>query len=162
MYNSSHAPVAADRLIRGDVVLFRFPLAEEGAETDVPKRRPCVVFDAFTWGRERFVELAYGTSADSRANTGHEVIVKHPSARAAAGLVKPTRFVCARRMIVHVRNPGFHGRTLGPSVIGRLDAPLMERMNALHARVRNEADIAADYRTRMRGEEQAREERGFR
>ena len=162
MYNPPQAPVAAAQLDRGDVVLFRFPLAEEGAETDAPKRRPCVVFDAFTWGRERFVELAYGTSVETRANTGQEVIVRHPSARATAGLAKPTRFVCARRIIVHVQNPGFHGRTQGPSVIGRLDASLMERMNALHARVRNEADIAADYCTRMQGEEQTREERGFR
>lgn len=146
----------ADHLQRGDVVLFRFPLAEEDDEPGAPKRRPCLVLDTLTKGVERFVEIAYGTSADTRANRGYEVIVKHPGARETAGLSKPTRFVCARRIIVHVDHSGFDGRTKGPNVIGRLDTSLLERMNAVRARIQAEADIAAYYR-----DEQAREDRGF-
>ena len=148
-------------LQRGDVVLFRFPLAEEDDEPGAPKRRPCLVLDTLTAGDERFVEIAYGTSADTRANRGYEVIVKQPAARATAGLSKPTRFVCARRIIVHVNHSGFHGRTKGPQIIGRLDEALLERMNAIRARIQAEADIAAYYREEQRREEQAREDRGF-
>jgi len=148
-------------LQRGDVVLFRFPLAEEDDEPGAPKRRPCLVLDTLTKGDELFVEIAYGTSADTRANRGYEVIVKQSAARATAGLSKPTRFVCARRIIVHVGHSGFHGRTKGPHVIGRLDALLLERMNDVRARIQAEADIAAYYREERRREEQAREDRGF-
>jgi hypothetical protein len=150
------------QLQRGDVVLFRFPLAEADDELSTPKRRPCLVLDTLTAGGEHFVEIAYGTSADTRANRGCEVIVKQSAARATAGLSKPTRFVCARRIIVHVSHGGFHSRTKGPHIIGRLDEALLERMNAVRARIQAEADIAAYYREERRREEQAREERGFR
>ena len=166
MYHQSHpftpATEGTDVLQRGDVVLFRFPLADEDDEPGAPKRRPCLVLDTLTRGDERFVEIAYGTSADTRANRGYEIVVKQPDARAAAGLSKPTRFVCARRIIVHAGHGGFDGRTKGPHVIGRLDESLMERMNAVRARIQAEADIAACYREEQRREEQAREDRGFR
>ncbi|PJE27165.1 hypothetical protein PSM7751_03732 [Pseudooceanicola marinus] len=148
-------------LQRGDVVLFRFPLAEEDNEPGAPKCRPCLVLDTLTAGGEHFVEIAYGTSADTRANRGYEVIVKQPAARETAGLSKPTRFVCARRIIVHVDHSGFHGRSKGPQIIGCLDEALLERMNAVRARIQAEADIAAYYREEQRREEQAREDRGF-
>lgn len=148
-------------LRRGDVVLFRFPLAEEDDEPGAPKRRPCLVLDTLTVGDDRFVEIAYGTSADTRANRGYEIIVKQPSARETAGLSKPTRFVCARRIIVHVNHSGFFGRTKGPQIIGHLDEALLERMNAVRARIQAEADIAAYYREEQRREELAREDRGF-
>lgn len=149
------------RLLGGDVVLFRFPLAEEDDQPGSPKRRPCLVLDTRIRGDERFVEIAYGTSADTRANRGYEVIVKQSAARETAGLSKPTRFVCARRIIVHVNHSGFDGRTKGPHIIGRLDETLLKRMNAVRARIQAEADIAAYYREERRREELAREDRGF-
>ncbi|MBU2960269.1 type II toxin-antitoxin system PemK/MazF family toxin [Citreicella sp. C3M06] len=164
MYHHHHPFCAAEGqtgLQRGDVVLFRFPLSEEDEEPGAPKRRPCLVLDTLTKGNERFVEIAYGTSAETRANRGYEVIVKQSTGRLTAGLSKPTRFVCARRIIVHVSHSGFHGRTKGPHILGRLDAPLLERMNAVRARIQAEADIAAYYREERRQEEQAREDRGF-
>ncbi|GGM00360.1 hypothetical protein GCM10011534_22730 [Pseudooceanicola nanhaiensis] len=155
-------PVASSaHLQRGDVVLFRFPLAEADDEPGAPKRRPCLVLDTLTAGDDRFVEIAYGTSADTRANRGYEVIVKQPDARTTAGLSKPTRFVCARRIIVHVDHSGFHGRAKRPHIIGRLDEALLERMNAVRARIQAEADIAAYYREEKRREEQTREDRDF-
>lgn len=150
-----------EQLQRGDIVLFRFPLAEVDDEPGAPKRRPCLVLDTLCIGGFPFFELAYGTSADTSANRGYEVIVKRPSARATAGLTKPTRFVCARRIIVHADHSGFDGRTKGPQIIGRLDAPLLERMNAVRARIQAEADIAAHYREERQRKEQAREECGF-
>lgn len=165
MYHHHHPFFAAEdqtALQRGDVVLFRFPLSEEDDEPGAPKRRPCLVLDTLTKGNERFVEIAYGTSAETRANRGYEVIVKQSAARLTAGISKPTRFVCARRIVVNVGHSGFHGRTKGPKVIGRLDGPLLERMNAVRARIQAEADIAAYYREEQLREELACEDRGFR
>ena len=143
---------------RGDVVLFRFPTAEEEAEIGLPKRRPCLVLDTFERGGARFVELAYGTSAMTKANRGYEILVKQPASRAAAGLHRPTRFVGARRIVVRIDTRGLSA--LAPTRIGRLDAPLLERMHAVRARLQAEADIAAHDRDEKR-RERAREERGF-
>ncbi|HDZ82306.1 MAG TPA: hypothetical protein ENH56_13860 [Roseobacter sp.] len=152
-------------LLRGDVVLFRFPVSDDDDSLDVPKRRPCLVLDTFQQGQDRFVELAYGTSSKGRANRGYEVIVRQPQSQATAGLTKPTRFVCARRVTVHIRNAGFgHTEEATSPVIGRLDEALTERMNALHARFQAEAAIAAHYREEQQAEQagKAREARGFR
>ncbi len=154
----------ASSLQRGDIVLFRFPLNDENAEPGAPKRRPCLVLNTLSNGDDRFVELAYGTSADTRANRGYEVIVKHPTSREEAGLSKPTRFVGARRIIVHVNHSGFDGQAEGPEIIGKLDAPLLERLNAVRARIQAEADIVAHDREERRAElaRWEHEARGFR
>ena len=152
-------------LQRGDVVLFRFPVSADDDSLDVPKRRPCLVLDTFLQGQDRFVELAYGTSSKGRANRGYEVIVRQPQSQAVAGLTKSTRFVCARRITVHIRNAGFdHSDEATSPVIGRLDEALTERMNAVHARFQAEAAIAAHYREDQQAEQArwAREARGFR
>ncbi|WP_323768522.1 hypothetical protein [Antarctobacter sp.] len=166
MYHQSH-PILPDMTnaghpVRGDVVLFRFPVTEEDAEPGAPKRRPCLVLDTFESGGERYVELAYGTSVSTRANRGYEVMVKQPASRAVAGLNKPTRFIGARRITVHIDNSGFNGPTDGPTIIGRLDEALLNRMNAVRARIHAEADIAAHDREERRRAKQARKDRGFR
>ena len=152
----------ADRLARGDIVLFRFPTAEEEAEIGAPKRRPCLVLDTFERGGARYVELAYGTSAMTKANRGYEILVKQPASRAAAGLNRPTRFVGARRAIVNVNNIGSSDMARGMEVIGHLDDALQARMHAVRARLQAEADIAAHDRAEKRRDRQAREDRGFR
>jgi len=140
------APDWAMSTERGDIALFRFPVSEDGANLSEPKRRPCLVLDTFQSGHDRFVELAYGTSSRGRANRGYELIIRQSQSQAIAGLTKPTRFVCARRITVHINNAGFDcpGEEVSP-VIGRLDEPLLERMYALRARIQAEANIAADY-----------------
>lgn len=152
-------------LLRGDIVLFRFPVCDDVDKIDTPKRRPCLVLDTFQRGQDRFVELAYGTSSRGRANRGYELIVRQPQSQTVAGLTKPTRFVCARRITVSVNNPGFGYPTeeISP-VIGSLDEALMERMRALRARIQAEADIAARYREERHAEQArwAHEARGFR
>ncbi|ATG36763.1 hypothetical protein PhaeoP23_02653 [Phaeobacter piscinae] len=167
MYHHPHPFFAAEdhtSLQRGDVVLFRFPLNDENAEPSAPKRRPCLVLNTLSSGDDRFVEIAYGTSADTRANRGYEVIVNHPASRDTAGLSKPTRFVGARRIIVHVDHSGFDGQTEGPEIIGKLDARLMERLNTVWARIQAEADTAARHREEQRAEQVRweHEARGFR
>ncbi|MEP0146511.1 MAG: type II toxin-antitoxin system PemK/MazF family toxin [Paracoccaceae bacterium] len=153
-----------DLVERGDVVLFAFPI-NEGADspTEQPKLRPCLVLDVFELNGIKFVELAYGTSAHTKANTGYEVRVGHTDSCHAAGLDRPSRFVCARRVIVSINHPGFKGSKERGTLIGRLDPPLLDRMNAMRARLQAEADIQAEAR-RERWEEQARwlrEEPGF-
>ncbi|WP_372993947.1 hypothetical protein [Sulfitobacter sp.] len=87
----------------------------------------------------------------------------HTASCHAAGLDRPSRFVCSRRVIVSINHPGFEGGEECGTLIGRLDAPLVDRMNDVRARLQAEADIKAEAR-RERREEQARwqrEERGF-
>ena len=167
MYHHPHPFSAAEdhtSLQHGDVVLFRFPFNDKNAEPDVPKRRPCLVLNTLSNGDDRFVEIAYGTSADTRANRGCEVIVKQASSRKKAGLSKPTRFVGARRIIVHVDHSGFDGHTEGPELIGKLDAPLLKRLNAVRGRIQAEADIAGRHREEQRAEQVRweHEARGYR
>ena len=147
-----------DLIEPGDIVLFRFPINEDG-EAAHPKRRPCLVLDVFELNGTTFVELAYGTSAGTKANTGHEVRVGHTASCHAAGLDRPSRFVCSRRIIVSVNHPDFDGKDDRGTLIGRLDPPLIERMNEVRARLQAEAEALQE-----RCEEQApwqSEERGF-
>jgi len=81
----------------------------------------------------------------------------------AAGLDRPSRFVCSRRGIVSNHHPGFERGDLRGTLIGRLDPPLIERMNDVRARLQAEADITAHYREEERAEQARwqREDRGF-
>lgn len=131
---------------RGDVVLFRFPIADEDDSNrdHKPKRRPCLVLDVFSKSQTTFVELAYGTSAATKANRGHEVRVTQRASCHSAGLNKPSRFVCARRVIVSLNHPGFDGGDDRGILIGRLDSSLIKRMSAVRVRIHAEVDIQAD------------------
>ena len=126
-----------DHLSHGDIVLFRFPLAEDG-ETATPKPRPCLVLDVETIGGKRYALLAYGTTSQRRANVGEEIRVHHRAEYRAAGLDEPTRFVGRRRVRVPLDDTGFAicGVT-GSAVLGRLDAGLLQRMQNVCARIRD-------------------------
>ncbi len=134
-------------LSHGDVVRFRFPIAKPLPGQGRPKRRPCLVLEVITWAQRRLAKLAYGTSADTNANRGYEVRIREPDAIRMAGLDRPSRFVCARTLIVSLDNPAFAPLPgTGTPVIGHLDDSLMARMNAVRARLDAEAAIAADAR----------------
>lgn len=138
-----------DRLSHGDVVAFRFPVADEDGAP--PKSRPCLVLDVVTIAGTTLVTLAYGTTAQSDANRGCEIHVTRPEAMRAAGVHRPTRFVGARRITVSVDHSGFAANRAGTPVIGRLGAPEFERLNAVRARIHAEADMAAErHATRRR------------
>lgn len=131
----------------GDIVSFRFPVAEE--EGVKPKARPCLVLDVEDRDGLRFATLAYGTSVGGTANRGFEIRVSRPEEAAAAGLDRPTRFVGARRITVSVAHPGFcMHRVLGTPVLGRLTGASVDRMNRVRARIHAERDIAVYFRTR--------------
>jgi hypothetical protein len=125
----------------GHIVLFRFPVRLPG-ETDNAKVRPCLVLDVEMVGAQRCALIAYGTSADTKANRGYEIDVRGEEAT-AVGLHKPTRFVGARRILVPLEHPGF--LMIGDSgspIVGRLTGQSLDRMNAVRGRIHAEADMA--------------------
>src|SRR6056297_1555879 len=139
-----------DHLSYGDIVSFRFPLAEEG-HTGRPKARPCLVLEIETHGGERYALLAYGTTSRRRSNIGYEVHVRRKVDYLSAGLNEPTRFVGARRLLVPFDHSGFViCRATGAPVLGRLDGNPFDAMNAVRGRIHAERDIAADRRGRTR------------
>ena len=128
-------PAWAADLAPGDIVLFRFPVSEDAERAPV-KRRPCLIVDRRSFGDDAFLDLAYGTAADGKANCGFEVRVHHEADFVAAGLTRPTRFVCARRVLVHPRHPGFTPYDDAGPRIGSLPPSLRPRLDDLHDKIR--------------------------
>ncbi|MFO1107198.1 MAG: hypothetical protein U1E34_13965 [Amaricoccus sp.] len=98
------APIPAwgDDLRHGDVVLFRFPCAEEHP-VEAPKRR---------------------------------THISTPEETALAGVHKPTRFVCSRRVWVTLDHPGWDADPAHPSpIIGYLAPAASRKMDAIRARM---------------------------
>ncbi len=154
MFDQSIAETEAwqDSLSRGDIVLFRFPVAE--SRLDAAKMRPCLVLDVEVRGGNRRATLAYGTSAQTAANRGYEIWIKRRSSMAVAGLNRPTRFVCSRRISVEPCHADFKLGEQGSPVIGQLDDYLLERMHAVRARMQAEHDIAMEVLQEKREERQ--------
>ncbi|SFR17555.1 hypothetical protein [Poseidonocella sedimentorum] len=143
-------PAWQDHISPGDIVSFRFPLAEEG-HTGRPKARPCLILDIEEHGGKHYALLAYGTTSRRRSNVGYEVHVRRRTDFLSAGLNEPTRFVGARRLLVPLNHSGFSVcRATGSAVLGRLSGAPFRAMNALRGRIHAERDIAASYRSRQR------------
>lgn len=130
MLDHSSKPRWQNSLQRGDVVLFRFPVSDV-AGAPRPKARPCLVLERSVQKGTTLLKLAYGTSAMTRANRGHEVRVNRADSMRAAGLQLPTRFVAARAIVVTTDHTGFDIGPIGSPLIGRLDPNLFERMNCI-------------------------------
>ena len=139
-----------DHVSHGDIVSFRFPLAEEES-AEAPKARPCLVLDIEEIGSQRYALLAYGTTSRRRSNIGYEIHVRRRAEYLSAGLDEPTRFVGMRRLLVPLSHRGFVlCRATSSPVLGRLDGAPFADMNAVRGRIHAEADIAADRRSRRR------------
>ncbi|TDL83492.1 hypothetical protein [Meridianimarinicoccus aquatilis] len=139
-----------EALAIGDIVSFRFPVAED--RTDIaPKARPCLVLDLTLIGEIRYATLAYGTSSQCRFNSGYEVRLSAAADYAAAGLHEPTRFIGTRRLMVPLNHRGFVicAKT-GAPVLGRVQEKTAARMHAVRARIQAEADIADNHRRTQR------------
>lgn len=148
--NLTMTPAWQDHVSAGDIVSFRFPLAEEGS-TGQPKARPCLILDVEEIGGQRYALLAYGTTSHRRSNVGYEVHVRRQAEYLSAGLDEPTRFVGARRLLVPLTHPGFAiCAATGAPVLGRLDGAPVGEMNAVRGRIHAERDIAAGRRTPRR------------
>lgn len=135
-----------DHIAHGDIVSFRFPLAEEGAE-DRPKARPCLVLDIQQIGDRRYALLAYGTNSRRPSNVGYEVHARKRAEYLSAGLNEPTKFVGRRRVLVPLTHHGFVICTaIATPVLGSLDGAPFKRLNAVRGRIHAERDIAAERR----------------
>jgi hypothetical protein len=154
-------PAWRDLITPGDIVSFRFPLAEEG-NSGRPKARPCLVLDVEEHGGKRYALLAYGTTSRRRSNTGYEVHVRRRTDYLSAGLNEPTRFVGARRLLVPLNHSGFSVcRATGSAVLGRIGGAALAAMNAVRGRIHAERDIAADRRAGRRSRVDLGRGRGF-
>ncbi|QFU07171.1 hypothetical protein PARPLA_00885 [Rhodobacteraceae bacterium THAF1] len=139
-----------DEVGYGDIVSYRFPLAENG-HTGRPKARPCLILETEVRDGLRYALLAYGTTSRRKSNVGDEVHVRRRVQYLAAGLDKPTRFVCARRLLVPLTNSGFVVSCMTDSAVtGRLEGNPFERMNAIRGRFHASRDIAEDARSSQR------------
>lgn len=139
----------------GDIVSFRFPLAEDG-DNGQPKARPCLILDIEVIGGQRYALLAYGTTSLRRSNVGQEIHIRRRADYILAGLDEPTRFVAARRLLVLLTHRGFMTCGMTQSaVLGRLTGEAFERMNAVRGCIHALRDIREDRRgtSRRRGKQ---------
>ncbi|KAF0674476.1 hypothetical protein [Profundibacterium mesophilum] len=154
-------PAWQDHISPGDIVSFRFPVAEEG-HTGRPKARPCLVLDIEAHGGQRYALLAYGTTSRRQSNIGYEVHVRRRADYLSAGLNEPTRFVGARRLLVPLKHSGFSVcRATGSAVLGRLAGSALTAMNAVRGHIHAERDIAADRRVGRRFQADVAQQRSF-
>ena len=158
---STMTPAWRDHVSYGDIVSFRFPLADDGDGTP-PKARPCLILDIKKRGGVRYAVLAYGTTSRRRSSTGYEVHVCRRADYLTAGLQEPTRFVGSLRLLVPLNSEGFViSRATGAPVLGRLDGGPFRAMNAVRGRIHAEQDIAAERRTHRRRRGGAVRDRDF-
>ena len=135
-----------DHIAHGDIVSFRFPLAEEGAR-EQPKARPCVVLDIERIGDHRYALLAYGTTSRRPSNVGYEIHIRKRDDYANVGLNEATKFVGRRRLLVPLAHRGFAiCSDIGSPVLGSHNGAPLKRLNAVRGRIHAERDIAADRR----------------
>ncbi|WP_134727156.1 hypothetical protein [Paracoccus luteus] len=112
----------------GTVLSFRFPLGEGEGRA---KTRPCLVIATTLREGERFITIAYGTSAGSRSNRGLDLDLSDRSEWEAAGLRRRSRFVLMRRVTVPATDAGFNLRNGGTPVIGLLPRSAMVTLHKL-------------------------------
>lgn len=147
----TQAPDWQAQLRAGDVVTFKFPLAERGARR-LGKTRPCLVLSVADHEGVRHALVAYGTTAETPANRGYDLPIDAPEAMAAAGLHRPTRFVGARRVLVPLTSPMFRPQPdTGSPILGRLAADDRRALlDVLRAILREPARPACRKRCRSR------------
>lgn len=116
----AHVPGVSRPLTTGDIVSFQFPYFDGPGDKD----RPCLVIHVDEAAGEAV--LAYGTSIFSDEPEAFSLTVKNASNLAAVNLVKPTRFLCKRRVRVKASDPRFAVNSEGTSVIGQLLSDIID------------------------------------
>ncbi|MDC0738938.1 hypothetical protein N6L24_11670 [Cognatishimia sp. SS12] len=110
---TAHMPGAARPLSTGDIVSFRFPHSDGPGDKD----RPCLVIHVDDATGEAV--LAYGTSIFPEKLSEFSLTVRNAANLAVLNLVKPTRFMCQRRVRVQQSDPRFAPNSQGDVVIGQ-------------------------------------------
>lgn len=107
------------RCAPGTIVSFQFPRSDD----DLPgKARPCLVIAVRDGIDSTDIILAFGTTADTDANRGHDLLLDRGTAWRSAGLHHPSRFVLGRRITVPSDDPRFDSGADGHPIIGQLPA----------------------------------------
>ena len=105
------------RCAPGTIVSFQFPRSDD----DLPgKARPCLVIAVSDRVDGTDIILAFGTTADSDANRGHDLLLDRGTAWRSAGPHHPSRSVLGRRITVPSDDPRFDYGADGHPIIGRL------------------------------------------
>ena len=108
-----------DRLQVGTILSFHFPEAENGKPG---KARPCLVVAIEQNSTGMRCTLAYGTSADTLANRGLDLVLDQPDDWCSASLKRPSRFVLARRVTIRPGDPRLSFSRKDTPVIGQIPA----------------------------------------
>lgn len=119
-FNAPPVPNWHGTIAAGDIVSYRFPKRER--PNAWAKARPCLVLAVEHREDGPYALLAYGTASFTRANRGCELPLLDARDRATAGVDRPMRFVCARRVWAHLDDARFCcGADRGTPRLGRLD-----------------------------------------
>ncbi len=110
---TAHVPGAARPLSTGEIVSFRFPHSDGPGDKD----RPCLVIHVDDATGEAV--LAYGTSIFPEKLSEFSLTVTNVANLAVLNLVKPTRFMCQRRVRVQQSDLRFAPNSEGDVVIGQ-------------------------------------------
>jgi hypothetical protein len=116
-------------MARGDVVSCRFPLSETPDQPG-PAARPALVLRVFLDNNDNIWKaiVAYGTSRETRANSGFELRISNPDGLSSAGLHRQTRFTLSRMRILPIDRDFFAFSAAGTPVLGSLDDGLMTHL----------------------------------
>ncbi|TLP42161.1 hypothetical protein FDK21_20225 [Cohaesibacter sp. CAU 1516] len=139
-----------DVVREGDIVSFRFPVADGSLERP-PQIRPCVVLAANVMAATPFVTIAYGVNDDGKGNhDASDFLITNLEEIRKAGLKGPTRFICRHALSVSVNNDSFEHDIFGSPVLGHLTGPALARLHQVREQARAEAVAAAAYRDHRR------------
>lgn len=139
-------PVAlwADAVSRGDVICL-IPTDPDGSDAPLP----CLVLEVEEARRGKRLLIAPGVPGCADRDRAYEIGLRADPEWLAAGLIGPTRFLGAARIVLRSTSPRVHVPKGAVSPIsGRLTGAALDRMNRVRARIHAERDIAAHYALR--------------
>jgi hypothetical protein len=118
--------ISTDQIARGSVVSCYFPLSE-APDQPGSVARPGLVLRVFLDKNDDKMKaiVAYGTSRETRANSGFELRIGTPDGLKTAGLHQPTRFTLSRMRILPITKKFFAYSASDTPVLGVLDDGLI-------------------------------------
>lgn len=119
-------------LVPGTLLSFHFPEAEDGKPG---KARPCLLIAIDQDETGMRLALAYGTSANTPANRGLDLVLDQEADWSGAGLRRPSRFVLARRITIMPGDPRLSFSRKGAPIIGQIPASHMAELARLTSRL---------------------------
>jgi hypothetical protein len=122
------------QLTWGDIVQFRFPIADD-CLSNLPQVRPCLVYDIQSINGIQLVTLICGIENDNHVPAPQDIVISHPEAMSSTGLLIPTRFDSNLRLTVSSNHNWFTPQSTGSPVIGRLNESEKIQLRSLRTQV---------------------------